>query len=562
MINEYSLYNSSIDKDQDSLTHYGRLGMKWYQHIFGEYQGAAKYAEKGEAKLSNLKAKNAKLTNSIDSKVAKYEMEQGKHALKSAKYRAAKKNEKAMSEDVLAAKYGAKSASLKNAKQKALNKETKLSDKVDRVKNTVKELEKKNAEEAKRANDADQVKTTEEEKPTGDLKTRIDRDYYSPDTDAWSDPPREEIDRAADLGLKALVERGEAEASDVGDPGKREWFLYEDQTIGMPTVAHLIDKGHPAKDVKEFIRKVNDKYDNSDDDDEADSIYDKYFDLLWGDDLEGFADDCEKVKRRDSAKHHGFMDDYIAHGDALLDDMLYSEDELYHWKLGFSMPNHKWIERLGTPGHYIYKYADDLHEALTGDRARARYAELAGIHGQAAERAKTAAENTAAASIVAKAMGKNDYAERWHRESQEKKAEYEQEEKYAQAYSNVVKEIANLPINRFRKNVSDFIGETADHLSDWVNKGTSFLQGLFGKKAKPREVPSRPDRPHQRKARKEVGTAHVKKNDKVNWWEGWGKKSTGQQLYNIAAKKREEERKKQRERAQKEAAKWLNKKKK
>lgn len=30
----------------NELEHYGRLGMKWYQHIFGEYQDHAKYSKK------------------------------------------------------------------------------------------------------------------------------------------------------------------------------------------------------------------------------------------------------------------------------------------------------------------------------------------------------------------------------------------------------------------------------------------------------------------------------------------------------------------------------------
>lgn len=44
--------------DEDDLAHYGRLGMKWYQHIFGEYQGAAKYAEKGVKKLEKAKERD------------------------------------------------------------------------------------------------------------------------------------------------------------------------------------------------------------------------------------------------------------------------------------------------------------------------------------------------------------------------------------------------------------------------------------------------------------------------------------------------------------------------
>lgn len=252
------------------------------------------------------------------------------------------------------------------------------------------------------------------------------------------------------------------------------------------------------------------------------------------------------------------LDEYIAHGDLLLNNILYSEDELYHWKLGFSMPNHKWIERLGTPGHYIYKYADDLHEALTGDKAQAFYSQKATEYGKAAYQAKTAAENEAAAAIVAQAMGKRKLAAQYHESSLSNKGDYEQYEKYATAYQRVVEDINDWPINRFRRGVKEFVDETAARFSDLVNKGNDFLQNLFGKKKpKPRPTPSRPDRPHSRVAKKAFGVAHpIKKGRKIRGMEGWGN-ITGQQLMDAAAKKRAQERRKQRQRAQREAAKWL-----
>lgn len=55
----------------ESLSHYGRLGMKWYQHIYGAYQGTAKYAEKGQKKVNRLQAKTNKKNAKIDKKIAK-----------------------------------------------------------------------------------------------------------------------------------------------------------------------------------------------------------------------------------------------------------------------------------------------------------------------------------------------------------------------------------------------------------------------------------------------------------------------------------------------------------
>lgn len=55
----------------ESLKHYGRLGMKWYQHIYGAYQGTAKYAAKGQKKVNRLQAKTDKKNTKIDKKIAK-----------------------------------------------------------------------------------------------------------------------------------------------------------------------------------------------------------------------------------------------------------------------------------------------------------------------------------------------------------------------------------------------------------------------------------------------------------------------------------------------------------
>lgn len=44
-----------MDRDQDCLIHYGRIGMKWYQHIYGDYQDHAKYSGKVGASKNNYK---------------------------------------------------------------------------------------------------------------------------------------------------------------------------------------------------------------------------------------------------------------------------------------------------------------------------------------------------------------------------------------------------------------------------------------------------------------------------------------------------------------------------
>ena len=56
-MNNDDIYKA-VAQDGEILEHYGRIGMKWYQHIYGDYQGAAKYAEKGEKKLAASKQRD------------------------------------------------------------------------------------------------------------------------------------------------------------------------------------------------------------------------------------------------------------------------------------------------------------------------------------------------------------------------------------------------------------------------------------------------------------------------------------------------------------------------
>jgi len=60
-------FDDLVATGDDFIEHYGRLGMKWYQHIFGEEQGHAKYANKSEAKNKALAAKQGKFENSGNS---------------------------------------------------------------------------------------------------------------------------------------------------------------------------------------------------------------------------------------------------------------------------------------------------------------------------------------------------------------------------------------------------------------------------------------------------------------------------------------------------------------
>lgn len=73
---------SKYISNDDTIAHYGRLGMKWYKHIYGEYQGGAKYAEKGAALAqkydSEGKSDKAEKIRSKIGKLAELDAEQQK----------------------------------------------------------------------------------------------------------------------------------------------------------------------------------------------------------------------------------------------------------------------------------------------------------------------------------------------------------------------------------------------------------------------------------------------------------------------------------------------------
>lgn len=138
--------------------------------------------------------------------------------------------------------------------------------------------------------------------------SKEDLDAITNDLAGFSGYPSEAIQRvgkertnaAANLGLKALAEQGRVNWKEDGEPFDaydREWFIIEDQTIGLGTVADLINQGYSAKDVKTFIKDINNGFRNIDDE-EYEKYYDKYFDILEGYGLEDFADVCERVKNK------------------------------------------------------------------------------------------------------------------------------------------------------------------------------------------------------------------------------------------------------------------------
>lgn len=65
----------------------------------------------------------------------------------------------------------------------------------------------------------------------------------------------EDVVKIADIGLEGL---GWLNPGDIDDNSERSWFLFEDQTIGMPEIAYLASQGKSVKEIVDMINSVND----------------------------------------------------------------------------------------------------------------------------------------------------------------------------------------------------------------------------------------------------------------------------------------------------------------
>ena len=156
--------------------------------------------------------------------------------------------------------------------------------------------------------------------PTDEDLNAIDKAWHTPIWKNRSKPGYvEHWDKVAALGLKALQKMDnnvEGDAwYDPSDKSSREWFLYEDQTIGMPAIADLIIRGYSANDCFNLVRIIEENlFDASGD---PSDFYDKSsaaFEVSqgnWMGDLGLFAEYCEKVKN--SVEHSDLLDDFLQH---------------------------------------------------------------------------------------------------------------------------------------------------------------------------------------------------------------------------------------------------------
>ena len=142
-----------------------------------------------------------------------------------------------------------------------------------------------------------------------------DKSYYIYDdgTKKEIEVPKElkrRIDEATTLGMRALdnlgyLNFGEDGQDLVKEEWARDWFLYEDQTIGLPMLADLVNQGKTSGQIKKLQddARIVQKYDmmksklNNDDSWKDTSYGEPYFDLIDSFNSDKYIEECIKIKK-------------------------------------------------------------------------------------------------------------------------------------------------------------------------------------------------------------------------------------------------------------------------
>lgn len=249
------------------LYHHGILGQKWGIRRFQNKDGSLTPA--GKKRLAELQNPDGSLTDKGSEQLAKYYNQYNNSYTK--KGEKLSNNDKLIVEDIVR-KY----------------EDYKITE--------LKKKEEYEAEIEKRCNEI--RKELDNNIQNDDIIEGRYRDYRNNEKfrNKWNDD--------AKLGLKALEEiRGDVRSDDQGDI---EWFLFEDQTIGMPTVASLINRGKTSDEVKKLINNSEFYYDITNDYYDLETATDIF---AWemaegnfGGTLSNFADKCYEIKNRQNNK--------------------------------------------------------------------------------------------------------------------------------------------------------------------------------------------------------------------------------------------------------------------
>lgn len=156
----------------------------------------------------------------------------------------------------------------------------------------------KNGEEVINLDDINKESKTYKNRPDNLSELNLNKksnEFYEKELENVKTPRQlkgDQLNEAATLGIKAMQELGDRDVQLDND--WKKWFVYEDQTIGLATVADLINQGKTKEQIKDLIEYA-DNLDYS-------RAYDgPVFELTEAKrhsfpDIDSFIDACLKVK--------------------------------------------------------------------------------------------------------------------------------------------------------------------------------------------------------------------------------------------------------------------------
>lgn len=118
------------EMSSEDLEHYGRLGMRWYQHRFGEQDGRAAYMDKGKKLIAKADAKQKKKANKAEAKGRKAQLRRDQATWLDAKGASDRRIRKAKRR---AYKLSKKAFRMEKASQRQIKKIDKIVSKMDKL---------------------------------------------------------------------------------------------------------------------------------------------------------------------------------------------------------------------------------------------------------------------------------------------------------------------------------------------------------------------------------------------------------------------------------------------